>query len=279
MRSFQKILIVLSGLFILILFMVNCNSLNPIEPASNDDVAISASIHFPDGSLAAVGITKMTLVVTDTVKKVVQQNLTLNNGGASGQVKVTKNKQLKYTVTAFIDTTEILKGHTLFKAASGGKNHLLITLNEWLVPVLILTPSTNKVTKGQDVTIYVQARHVTDMSTIGTQVTFDTSKVRVKDLGREDTFLKSQGGSVNTLKFSKDNIAGKVDMVLGVFPGSAAVSGDGKIGRIVFEAKQKGVVDLHLLLDNTADPDLGLYDKNANLLYAIGLGGRITIVE
>jgi hypothetical protein len=120
---------------------------------------------------------------------------------------------------------------------------------------------------------------VTGMSTIGTQVTFDTSKVLVKDLGREDTFLKSQGGSVNTLKFSKDNIAGKVDMVLGVFPGSASVSGDGKIGRIVFEARQKGVVDLHLLLDNTADPDLGLYDKNANLLYAIGLGGRITVVE
>jgi hypothetical protein len=278
MRLFQKIMIVLSGLFILILLIANCNRLSPIEPALNDDVAISASIHFPDGSLAAAGITKMTLVVTDKDKKVVQQSLTLNNGGARGQVKVAKNKLLTYTVTAYIDTTEIMKGDTLFKAVSGGKNNLHITLN-LLVPALILTPSTGSVTKGEDITIYVKACRVADLGAIGTQVTFDTSKVQVKDLGREDTFLKSGGGSVNTLKFSKDNIKGKVDIVLGVFPGSSAVTGDGTIGRIVFEARQKGVVDLQLLLDNTVDPDLGLYDKNANLLYAIGLGGRITITE
>ena len=283
MRS-SKVVALIFVMTLSAFFYQNCDRTSPVAPADADDVAVSAAIQFADGPLAGLNLTQMILVVNekdkskaDSIgKNLSQQELTMHTGGARGQVKVPKNKELYFTVTAYMDTVPVLQGRSLFKAT--GKSSLRITL-DFLIPALILTPSDTTVTKGGNFTVYVQARHVVDMSTIGTLVKFDTSQVQVQDLGREDAFLKGNGGSVNSLKFSKDNDKGTVTMVLGVFPGSAAVSGDGKIGRIVFTAKSKGSADLQLLLDNIVDPDLGLYDKNANLIFAIGLGGRVTITE
>ena len=280
MRLFKKIIALLCGFLLLLLFIENCTQSSPISPDDPDAVSVSASISIQKSALSALALTRMTLEVTDQGNPIAgtPKVLTMTAGGASGQVKVPKDKMLTYIVTAYIDTVKVLQGSDSLKATAGGNNSIHITLG-FLIPALILTPSDTTVTKGQNFTLYVQARQVTSMSTIGTRVQFDTSKVQIQDIGREDAFLKSNGGSVNTLKFTKDNDKGIVDIVLGVFPGSAAVSGNGKIGRIVFKAMETGTMDLHLLLDNTIDPDLGLYDKSANLLFAIGLGGRITIKE
>ena len=64
---------------------------------------------------------------------------------------------------------------------------------------------------------------------------------------------------------------------MGIFPASAAVSGEGRIGRIVFKAIDIGTATTNISLDNSTNSDLGFFDKNAALIPAFGLGSNIAI--
>ncbi|MBN1997399.1 hypothetical protein JW935_07600 [candidate division KSB1 bacterium] len=262
--------------FLSIALIAGCSQLVPTEPENTGPGAVTASIAFADGKLSALALTKIVLTVTGSGIDPITQNMNLTGGGASAQVKVPKDKQVEFTATAYKDTVQVMQGSTSYKPTSNNQQ-VKIDMH-FLVPALILTPLEITVRKNDTVTIYINARHVSLLSTIGTQITFDPTRLQVTDLGREDDFLKSEGGSVNSLVFSKDNTAGTVDVVLGIVPGStAAVSGDGKIARIVFQAVEAGTVNLSLLLDNAVNSNLGVFDNNANLVYSIGLGGRIQI--
>jgi hypothetical protein len=140
-----------------------------------------------------------------------------------------------------------------------------------------LSPIDTTVAKNSIFTVYIRAHHVVNLCTIGTLLTFNKDSLQVVDLGREDDFLKKNGGAVTQLLFSKDNANGRVKLILGIFPAAKAVSGEGAIARVVFKALQGKSTALHLSLDSTSDPDLGLYDQLANPMSAIALGSLITI--
>ncbi len=263
-------------LFLSIVFIAGCSQMEPTGPEKTGPAAITASIGFTGGRLSALALTKIELSVSGDGIDPITQTMQVHGGGANAQVKVPRDKEVLFEATAYKDTVAVMQGRTLFKASSDN-NQVKINM-EFLVPALILTPCDTVMQKDGFMTFYINARKADSLSTIGTQIQFDATKLQVTDLGREDDFMKSTGGSVNSLVFSKDNIAGTVDVVLGIVPASTAhVSGDGKIARIVFKAIGTGTVDLSLQLDNAVNSNFGIFDYHANLLYSVGLGSRIQI--
>jgi len=271
----NRVISILVMLFVVAGFSA-CSRLASTAPEDVDNVTIAASIQLPHKNFNWQTLTKMVLQVTGSNTDTIRSELTLSAGGASGKVEVPVGKLLTFTVTGYQDQIPVLSGSTQFKPEAGKDNKINISLN-FLQTALILTPADSSVNVGDQLTLFLQVRHCTDLGTIGARILFDNTKLKVVDLGREDDFLKSQSGSVNQLEFTKDNTNGTVDIVLSVFPASAAVSGDGKIGRIVFQALSAGTANLSVSVDNTVDSDLGLYDKNAQLIQAFALGSRITI--
>ena len=257
-------------------FQFGCGNLGTNSPDSKSDAAVSASIKFSHTGLAIESITKIVLIVSHSEMDTIRKEMSLGAGGASLQLQVPTGKLLTFTATAYRSDTAILSGTTQFEAESGKTAAVSINL-DFLVPALILTPPDSVITQGEEITAYIEARQCTDLGTVGAKITFDRTKLQVKELGREDAFLKSNSGSINQLKFFPDNANGTIDIVLGIFPSSAAVSGSGKIGKIVFTTVSTGTATISLSLDNTADSDLGLYDKNANLIDAFSLGSSLEI--
>lgn len=255
---------------------VSCSQVTPNGPAKASDAAITTSIQLSEGNWSAADITSMILEVYGSGVDTMHKALTLSGSSASAQIKVPVGKTLTFQVIAYQNTTPILKGSTTYTPAGGKLENVSIQL-DYLVPTVILSPTAAAVKKGDTFTIYLAARHVTDLATIGAQVAFDNTKLKVVDLGREDSLLTSNSGSVMQLKFAKDNGVGHVDIVLGVFPASAGVSGKGNICKIVFEALDAGSADIQLSLDNTISSDLGLYDKTAALINSLALGSRVVI--
>jgi hypothetical protein len=221
-----------------------------------------------------MSLTKILLQVSGEGIDTINQELTMEGSTARGQVKVPKKKDLLFSVTAYNDTVAVLSGSQVFNTKDGKTVEIDL---DFLVAALILSPPNVTVKKDSTVTFALSARHVTDLGTVGARVSFDASKLQVVDLQREDDFLTSQSGAVNQLVFSKDNTAGTVSLVIGIVPATAAVSGDGTIAKIVFKTQQTGTTDVDLSLDAGVDSDLGFFDKNADPLYAIGLGSRINV--
>jgi len=264
------------GLFILFLVFSGCSRLVPNGPDKLSDVAVTASLQMPHRGLSAASITRILLEITGADFTTIEKELVLTGTKAKASIKVPGDKKLTFKATAFQDTIAVLQGQTNLNTKGGDKVSLPIKL-DFLVPALIITPPQAVINIGDSLTVYLQARKVSDLSTVGARITFDETSLNVIDMGREDDFLNKNGGTVNQLLFTKDNEQGTIDVVLGVFPASSAVSDSGKIGRIVFKALQAGTVDLSISLDNAFNSDLGLFDKNANLMYSLALGNRIII--
>jgi hypothetical protein len=220
----------------------------------------------------------MVLEVTGGGIQKIERELTMDEGGASGQVSVPVNKSLTYTVTAYRDETEVLGGSTEYTAKKGGGNDIQIVL-DYLIPALILTPSRATLAVNGTLNVYLEARGVTDLATLGARITFDPGVLQVTDLGREDDFLIKGGGSVLPAPggFTKDNSLGRVTIILSIFPATKAVSGNGRVGRIEFKAIGFGTTPLDLSVDNAIDNSLGLFDKKADLMDSLGLGSELTI--
>ena len=81
------------------------------------------------------------------------------------------------------------------------------------------------------------------------------------------------------VSFTRDNVNGVVKAVLGIFPASSAVTGSGYVGKITFQAIETDTTDIWIKIDNQQDSDLGLFDKNADLMYSVGLGSRLFIQQ
>jgi hypothetical protein len=261
------------------LAIVSCSKLTPVSSGSDDEAAIVASIDMSQTGLSASAISSILMQVSGAGMDTVRKQLTLDGTKATLQLKVKAGKSRTFSAIAYQGTLAVLRGTTTIDLVAGKSTNVPISM-EFSIAAVILSPPDTTVAKDASFTLYLKARHVTDLCTFGARISFDKTRLKVLDLGREDAFLKSGDGSINQLRFTKDTTTttGKIDIVLGVFPASKAVSGEeGMIGRIVFKALTAGTADLNISLDSTADSDLGLYDKNANLIPSIALGSRITV--
>ncbi|MCD6097896.1 hypothetical protein J7K18_03280 [bacterium] len=149
-------------------------------------------------------------------------------------------------------------------------------------PAVLISPSSYSAVVGEVFDIEIALRYVEDLVGVGVRLNFDSEKLEVVELGREDDFLTSNSGAVNQLTFTSDNDEGYVKLVLGILPASASVSdmsGNARgIGKITFRALSPGTAELLLSVDNASDSDLGLYNSSAELIPDVETeSGNITI--
>ena len=271
---FKKIYIFL--FFTGLLLTMDCTKESPLTPKSVDQSAIAASIKLNQKGYAASSLDSLILEVVGEGIDKIKKSLVIEGTKAKTNVSVPVDKKLFMNVTGYQDTMEVLSGSTEFTAQKGATAQVQVKL-DFLVPTIILSPPDTVIQKGNQIEVYLAARNVEEMSTFGAQVHFDPTKLQVVELEREDEFLKTKSGSVMQVEFTKDNSTGIVRAVLGIFPASSAVSGSGNIGKIVFEAIESDTTDISIRIDNQENSDLGLFDKNANLMYSVGLGSRLFI--
>ena len=234
----------------------------------------TASFTLSKATLLETGISRLVITVTGAGMKAVTVDTAVTaEGQFRTDLKVAPGKNRLFEVSAYQDTLLVLAGSDSLDLKENQKVTLRMKL-EFQVPALTLTPIDTTLAKNSTFTVFVRAHHVDSLCTIGTKLLFDPARLQVVELGREDDFLKKNGGAVTQLQFSRDNVAGEVKLLLGVFPAGKSVSGEGKIARIVFQAVGSSVAEIDLSLSGM---DLGLYDQHAVLMPAVALGSRITI--
>ena len=234
----------------------------------------TATVALSKATLLETGISRLVISVTGEGMKAVSIDTAITaEGQFRTDLKISPGKNRLFEVSAYQDTLLVLAGSEILDLKEGQKVTLHMKLH-FQVPALTLTPIDTTLARNSTFTVYVQAHHVSSLCTIGTKLLFDPDRLQVVELGREDDFLKKNGGAVTQLQFSRDNTAGEVKLLLGVFPAGKSVSGEGKIARIVFQAVGSSATEIDLSLNGV---DLGLYDQYAVLMPAVALGSRITI--
>jgi len=251
----------------------------PLNPAAAEGPAdVLASFSLPKIAVTDAGLTRAVFVVLNAARDTLLSDTSevAQNGYIRAKLKVPAGQNRLFQVSVLQGSRAVLTGSDSLDLKGGAQVELKMTLN-FLVPALTLSPIDTTVTKDSTFAVYIHAHHVENLCTIGTLLTFSKDSLQVVDLGREDDFLKQNGGAVTQLAFTKDNANGRVKLVLGIVPIAKSVSGEGTIARVVFKALQGPSTALHLSLDNTVDGTLGLYDQMLNLMPAVALGSQITI--
>ncbi|HNW58333.1 MAG TPA: cohesin domain-containing protein [bacterium] len=272
MFAAQRILS-LSATALLALLAACAQPLSP-EPEPAAEARVTAAFSLSKAALLETGISRLVLSVSGSGMKTMSIDTAITaEGRFKTTLKVAPGKNRVFRVSAYQDTALVLAGSDSLDLKAGQKTTLNLTL-KFQVPALSLTPIDTTLAANSTFTVYVKAHHVDSLCTIGTRLKFDPAQLQVVELGREDDFLKKNGGAVTQLQFSRDNSAGEVNLQLGIFPAGKSVSGEGRIARVVFKAMTASTAEIDLLLHGT---DLGLYDKNAQSLEAVALGSRIVI--
>jgi len=250
----------------------------PTSPNTTNKADISATVKMPNKQLASI-LTSMTLTVTNAADNAVLKtvNLVLDGTKAQDTLSVPSGKLLYFTASAYEGATLVLQGIDSLKAKSGEKRSLAIKM-QFKVPAVILTPTEKTVNVGDSLSVYVNARSVVNLTTMGVQVVFDTTRLAVVTSNLEKNFMEKNGGAMKQLVLQEGSIPGTFNTIVSVFPATDAVSDSGRVARILFRAKTAGHTDLAISLDHTLNPDLGLYDNHAALIpNVLGLGSRVIV--
>lgn len=265
-------------LLMVLAFVWGCSQLSPTGPDAADEgtASIAASLSVKKELAAVADIDSIQIKVYGSSIDTINKKIAFAGPGTKVSLQVPAGKALVMEVMALRGATVVLHGSTSFKAEKNKTHSIIIKMN-YMLASLILTPPDTTYAKDQNFDIYLSARNVTNLASLGAQVKFDTSAFTVVDMERLDTFLESKSGTVFPLKFSKDNTKGQVDIQLALFPASASVTGDGDICKITFKAKKTGISEIDLLLDNAANSNWGLFDNTATLISSLGLGSKVTI--
>lgn len=274
-----KLLFFASLVFLVAGLLLNdCSRKLPTTPNTDKTADISATVKMPNKQLASV-LTSMTLVVTNAADNVVVKsvNLVLDGTKAQDTLSVPSGKKLYFTASAYEGTTLVLQGKDSLTAKSGEKRSLSLKM-QFKVPAIMLTPTEASVQADSNIAVYVNARSMMNLTTLGVQVSFDTTRLAIAGYNLEKSFMEKNGGTMTQLVLQEGSVPGTFNAIVSVFPATSAVSDSGRIAKILFKAKTAGETDIAVSFDHATNPDLGLYDGNAVLIpYALGLGSRVII--
>lgn len=260
------------------LYLYSCSQISPVSPQQQPVVTVAASVQSPDQYFRASALDSMILLVSGESIEPVRTALIIDGVKASTQLQVSGGDSLHFSVIGYTDSTEVLRGDTTLVPSAGKKLSLAMKLN-YLVSTIITTPPDTVVQKNEEIAIVLQARGVTDLGTFGAEVHYDPEVLQVVGLYRQDEFLKMNSGSVMQMSFNDEPETGVVKIILGIFPASAAVSGNGPIAKLLFKAVQVDTTQIMIKVDNQQDSDLGMFNSSADLIYSLGLGSRICIQD
>lgn len=265
-------------LVFVVFLLLGCSQLTPNGPALTMDgsASISASLSVPQKIHSSAAINSFQIKVYGSGIDTINTNIDYNGPGTSVSLEVPAGKKLYILVQALNGTTVVLQGNTSFTAEKDKTTQINLKMN-YMLASLILNPPDSSYSLTDQFDLYVSARNVTNLATIGAQVTFDTSAFKVLEITLVDTFLEENSGNIVPLNFTKDNLKGHVNIQLGLFPSSASVTGKGDICKITFQPKKTGHAEIGLILDNAENSNWGLFDSDAHLISSLGLGSKIVI--
>jgi hypothetical protein len=272
----QKHLLISACLF---LTTLACQSLAPTEPHGGDVITVQTALDLTAAGLSTTGLSRLALEVSASDMDTVRTDLTLSDGYARASLKVPAGKNRTFTALGYRQSDLVLRGSTT-KDLQKGKEVKVEIEFDYLLPTVILLPAPVK--RRRRLAVYHliwQRGRCKNWPPSAPRLTFDPTRLRVEELGRENAFLTSQGGSITQMQFSRNNTLGQVDVVLGVFPAAKAVSGTGNIARVVFKALQNGPTSIELHLDKNTHADLGLYDDQAHVIEVLALSCAVTVTS
>ncbi|HPN32909.1 MAG TPA: cohesin domain-containing protein [bacterium] len=263
-------------LALLLLTSLGCHSLNPTAPQAMDMISVQTAVNLSAAGVSASSLSRMVLEVCGEDMDSLRTDLTISGGYASGVIKVPAGENRTFTALGYQQDDLVLRGSTTVDLKKGEAIKVKIEL-AYLRSTVILSPPRVTVAADSSFTLYLAARQVQKLAAFGARITFDPTYLKVTELGRENAFLTSNGGSITQMQFHRDNTLGRIDVVLGVFPAAKAVSGDGTVARMRFEPLKSGSTVIQLHLDKETDADLGLYDNQAIAIKSLALACAVTI--
>lgn len=257
--------------------VLSCDYSSPTAPDLGS-VAPTIKISLPKLSATPMRINRVTLKVFGAGMDTLKSEMTISESGtrASGQVKVPSGDSRTFKVDAYLDSIRVYSGQKTQKIESGKVVTVDIPM-ALQVAALTLSPNDTTVSVGAQFSIKIKVNKVLSLTTLGTVLKFDPALLQVKDVVREDGFLKSAGGSVQQISLGKDNATGQVKLILGILPSVNSVSGDGFICTVTFKTIAAGTTRLWLETDPKLSSDLGLYNQTAQAITALGLDGMVII--
>lgn len=257
--------------------VLSCDYSGPTTPEIGS-VAPTIKVSLPKISATPMRINRVALKIFGAGMDTLKSDMTISESGtrASGRVKVPYGDSRTFKVDAFMDSIRVFSGQKSVKIESGKTVSVDIPMT-LQVAALTLSPNDTTLTVGTEFTMKIRVNKVVNLTTLGTILKFDPALLQVKDLVREDSFLKSGGGSVQQISLGKDNTAGQVKLILGILPSASSVSGDGYICQVTFKTIAAGTTRIWLEADPKLSSDLGLFNQSAQSITAYGLDGIVVI--
>lgn len=140
-------------------------------------------------------------------------------------------------------------------------------------PTVLITSTSTSAGIGEIIDAKLAVKGIAELASIGVKITYDPYKLEIVRLNRDDTWLASNGGTVQQMAFTTDNTNGFAKIVLGIFPASKAVGDTSEtihhIAYLRIKALSAGTATLTVSINNASDSDLGIFNKNANLVSGV----------
>jgi hypothetical protein len=267
-----KSIVIAAGI---VVFTLGCQQQPPTALDHWDTSDVVASLQWPIAENSQAGFTKVVFQVTAKDMDTLKQELLPEAGQIQSILKVPSGNNRIFKITAFKNLTAVMSGSDTLNLASGKAVNLNVKMN-FIYPAMTLSPVQKTVAVNDTFTVYFKVHKVDSLSGVGVRLSYDKTKLDVQDLGREDAFLTSNGGTIVQLQFNRDAARGQVNLILGVIGSKQAVSGAGLVGRVRFKALVGNTTsELTLVADPLVDSNLGLLNNKGTYLSAFALGSKI----
>ena len=142
-----------------------------------------------------------------------------------------------------------------------------------LDPTVALTSGSSSAVIGEVITADLKVKNIEELAGIGLKLAYDPLKLEVTLMTRDDSWLASEGGTIQQMEFTSNNEQGYSKIVLAIFPSNKAVGDENDtyhpIAQLRIKTLSAGTAGMTISLNNTDDSDLGVFKANGSLATGI----------
>ncbi len=256
--------------------VLNCQRQTPLTPERLETEDGIASFSLSHLDALSTGLTRIVVTATGAGMDTIRKEIIPAAGLLRDTLRVKAGDRRIFTVTAFRNSTAVMAAGDTVNLAAGKTANLRLKMT-FLIPAITITPTEKTVAVNDTFSVYFKVHKADSLAGVGLRLLFPQDALQVLDLGREDVFLSSRGGTVWQFMFNRNNTSGEVNLVLGVLGLGKSVSGEGLVGRVCFKAiKATAAATLTLIADPAVNSNFGLMNNKGTVLDAFTIGGKVT---
>jgi len=274
MSTFRKCSLMITALAWAV--VLNCQRQSPLTPERLDTEDGIASLSLAQLDALSTGLTRIVVTATGAGMDSIYKEIIPTAGLLRDTLRVKAGDRRIFTVTAFRNSSAVMAAGDSVNLAAGKTVNLRLKMT-FLIPAITITPTEKAVAVNDTFSVYFKVHKADSLAGVGLRLLFPQDALQVVDLGREDVFLSSRGGTVWQFMFNRNNTSGEVNLVLGVLGSGKSVSGEGLVGRVCFKAiKATAAATLTLIADPAVNSNFGLMNNKGTVLDAFTIGGKVT---